>query len=216
MKQENCLRVRMLGGFSMEYANRPISFGKRTQSRFIQLFQLLMLHQEGVGKDQLIEALYGWEDIGNKNICLNNLVYRLRKQLASVGLPQDEYVKVSSGICVWNGTIPVDSDVQKFEYEYDAALHTEDPDRQVSHLMCAWNTYTGELLPQLASENWVIEESERLKKLYCGCVNRLGQLLKSRREYQQMLEVYKTAADLYPFEEYRGGGTGQPCIAGTL
>lgn len=213
---EECLRVKLLGGFSIEYAGRPISFGKRTQSRFIQLFQLLMLHQEGVAKDRLIEALYGWEDIGNKNICLNNLVYRLRKQLAAAGLPKEEYVKVGSGICVWDGVIPVDSDVMRFEQECSAGFHAKDEDAQLMHFTQAWKLYAGELLPQLVTENWVIEESGRLKKLYTDCVNRLGALLKARREYQKMLELYRKAAEIYPLENFGGGGTGKPGFTGTL
>ena len=94
MDKKNRLCVSMLGGFSMTYEEKPISFGKRSQSRFLQLFQQLILHQEGIAKDKLIEALYEWEDVSNKNNSLNTLIYRLRRQLVSAGLPEEEYVKV--------------------------------------------------------------------------------------------------------------------------
>lgn len=65
MDKEKNLCVNMLGGFSITYEQKPVSFGKRSQSRFLQLFQMLVLHREGVAKDKLIEAIYDWEELGN-------------------------------------------------------------------------------------------------------------------------------------------------------
>lgn len=205
MDKKNRLCVSMLGGFSMTYEEKPISFGKRSQSRFLQLFQLLMLHQEGIAKDKLIEALYEWEDVSNKNNSLNTLIYRLRRQLVSAGLPEEEYVKVSKGICTWNGTMLLETDVQEFEREYEASEKAASEEEEITHLTRVWELYRGELLPQLANESWVIVESVRLKRIYEDTVKRLGVLLKEHREYQQMFRVYTAAAELYPFEEWQIG-----------
>ena len=205
MDKKNRLCVSMLGGFSMTYEEKPISFGKRSQSRFLQLFQLLMLHQEGIAKDKLIEALYEWEDVSNKNNSLNTLIYRLRRQLVSAGLPEEEYVKVSKGICTWNGTMLLETDVQELEREYEASGKAASEEEEITHLTRVWELYRGELLPQLANESWVIVESVRLKRIYEDAVKRLGVLLKEHGEYQQMFRVYTAAAELYPFEEWQIG-----------
>ncbi|MCI7263582.1 MAG: BTAD domain-containing putative transcriptional regulator [Otoolea sp.] len=202
MDKEKNLCVNMLGGFSITYEQKPVSFGKRSQSRFLQLFQILVLHREGVAKDKLIEAIYDWEELGNKNNCLNNLVYRLRKQLVSAGLPEEDYVRVSKGICTWSGSMPLYLDVWEMEDEYRLAEQTEDREKKIAHFMRAWELYRGELLPQLASEGWVIVESIRLKKLYEEIVRKLGGLLREHREYQKMYRVYSAAAALYPFDEW--------------
>lgn len=205
MDKKNRLCVSMLGGFSMTYEEKPISFGKRSQSRFLQLFQQLILHQEGIAKDKLIEAFYEWEDVSNKNNSLNTLIYRLRRQLVSAGLPEEEYVKVSKGICTWNGTMLLETDVQEFEREYEASEKAASEEEEITHLTRVWELYRGELLPQLANESWVIVESVRLKRIYEDTVKRLGVLLKEHREYQQMFRVYTAAAELYPFEEWQIG-----------
>lgn len=205
MDKKNRLCVKMLGGFSMTYEEKPISFGKRSQSRFLQLFQQLMLHREGIPKDRLIEVFYEWEDVSNKNNSLNTLIYRLRKQLISAGLPEEDFVKVSKGICIWNGTMPLETDVQEFEREYEAAGKASCGEEELAHLLRVWELYRGELLPQLANESWVIVESVRLKKIYEDCVRRLAVLLKEHREYQKLLQVYTAAAELYPFEEWQIG-----------
>lgn len=189
----------------MTYEERPISFGKRSQSRFLQLFQLLALHEEGIAKDKLIEAFYEWEDVSNKNNSLNTLIYRLRKQLVTAGLPEEEYIKVSKGICSWAGSMRIQTDVQEFEKEYAASMAAENEKDELLHLTRVWELYRGELLPQLANESWVIVESVRLKRIYETAVKRLAELLDHVREYQQQYRVYTAAAVLYPFEEWQVG-----------
>lgn len=205
MKKTGILSVNMLGSFSVQYDGRPVALGKRSQTRFLQLFQLLILHKEGVAKDCLIETLYGWEEVGNKNASINNLVYRLRKQLVEMGLPPEEYVKVKDGICVWDSSVLVQDDVWEFKELWKKALEEEETGKKTEILLNMWKIYQGELLPGMANETWVIQESIYLKKIYSQCVEMLGGLLKERREYLQMFEIYKTAARIYPFEEWESG-----------
>lgn len=205
MEKKNRLCIKMLGGFSITYEERPISFGKRSHSRFLQLLQILVLHQDGIAKERLIESLYEWEDIANKNNSLNTLIYRLRKQLVAAGMPEEEYIKVNKGLCVWSGSMPLETDVKAFEREYREAQRAEDEKEELLHLMKMWELYRGELLPQLANESWVIVESVRLKRLYEDCVRRLTDILKKKQEYQQMYKVYTAAAELYPLDEWQVG-----------
>jgi len=59
-KSIGIMRVRMLGGFSITYEGAAVVFDRRSPAKFIQLFQLLMLHlREGIDKAELIDALYG-------------------------------------------------------------------------------------------------------------------------------------------------------------
>lgn len=205
MDGERCLEVNLLGSFSIKYEEKPISFGKRSQSRFMQLFQLLALHPEGMVKDKLIEALYEWEAITNKNNSLNTLIYRLRKSLVTGGLPEEDYIKVSKGLCIWAGSMSLKTDVQAFEAAYEAANAAAEEKEERVKLECAFELYQGELLPQLANEGWVIVESVRLKRIYETVVKRLTQLLDKAGDYPEMYRVYTAAAALYPFEEWQTG-----------
>ncbi len=81
---ETRLEVQMLGGFSMTYGGAPVPFGRRGNGRALQVLQLLLLNQEqGIAKEKLIDAFYDWEIVGNRNNSLNNVIYRLRKQMAA-------------------------------------------------------------------------------------------------------------------------------------
>ena len=96
------LEVCMLGGFSVRYGGRPISFSKGGRFKSMSLLQLLLIHKKsGIAKDELMRCLYDWEAVSDRNNSLNSLIYRLKRQLIAAGLPEGEYVCLQNGICRW-------------------------------------------------------------------------------------------------------------------
>lgn len=97
------LQVQMFGGFAMRYGNEAVTMNKIGSSKSVRLLQMLFLSLEsGIAKNELIDNLYGWNekaDMSNRNRNLNNLIYRLRGQLAACGLPEDDYVEMREGMC---------------------------------------------------------------------------------------------------------------------
>lgn len=67
---KNILKVRMLGGFTLEYKGKELVLDRNNVSKTTQLFQLLLLHTQdgGISKATLIDALYGRSDVENKNV----------------------------------------------------------------------------------------------------------------------------------------------------
>ena len=50
-KNTGIMRVRMLGGFSISYEGAAVVFDRKSPAKFVQLFQLLMLHlKDGIDK----------------------------------------------------------------------------------------------------------------------------------------------------------------------
>ena len=96
----------MLGGFSLQYDQKEIVLDRNAVSKTTQLLQMILLYaKEGVSKAALIEALYGREEVENKNGSLNNTIFRLRKQLKASRLPASSYVLIQGGICRWDEKI---------------------------------------------------------------------------------------------------------------
>ena len=114
--EKNVLKVRMLGTFSLEYKGKELVLDRNKTSKTTQLFQLLMFHTEdgGISKAAMIDALYGRVEVENKNGSLNNTIFRLRKQLKDIGLPDSKYINIQSGMCCWDGNIEVQVDVNEF------------------------------------------------------------------------------------------------------
>ena len=89
--EDHILHVQMLGGFSMEYNGKRLASEKNFTSKSSQLLQLLFLHMDdGIPKKVLLDALYGREEVENQNGSLNNTIFRLRRQLEALGLPESE------------------------------------------------------------------------------------------------------------------------------
>lgn len=80
--ENNLLKVRMFGGFSLEFNDKEVVLDRNAVSKTMQLLQLILLHSQdgGISKAALIEALYGRAEVENKNGSLNNTIFRLRKQ----------------------------------------------------------------------------------------------------------------------------------------
>ncbi len=202
-RPQEALSVNMFGGFSMTYAGRKIAFARSSNTKFIQLLQLLLLHAgDGISKKELIAMLYGWDEGVNPNKNLNNVIYRLKKQLITAGLPEEDYVLLDNGMCCWNSSFPVETDVVLFT-EYAAAAGNQAGEERLRTLEKAERLYTGELLPEFSTELWVIEENLKLKNLYEQIVEVLGAGLREAGEYQEELKLYRKAGKIYPFDKWQ-------------
>lgn len=197
------LEVCMLGGFTMRYNGHPVSFSKGGRFKSISLLQLLLIHKEtGISKEELLQDLYDWEAINDRNNSLNSLIYRLKKQLVAAGLPKDEYISLKNGICQWSAQIETWVDFIAME---ELITEAEDKSGEVceSLLAEACSLYQGEFLPESSNELWAAVENIRIKELYVKAVHRLYGIWKEQGEYQRMLELCTRAAEIYPYEEWQ-------------
>ncbi len=205
MEEKEVLHVHMLGGFSLRYGDRPISFDRSSTTKTIQLLQMI-LHagEKGVAREALLEALYGRDDITNPGATLRVNIFRLRKFLNSAGLPKGEYIIIKSGIYRWDSeNFPLEVDAQEFRKYALAALNASDEEQGIHFMKLACSSYRGEFLPMIAGEEWVAIESANYQQLYFKCLRKLCPILKERREYESLLEISSAAAAMYPFEEWQ-------------
>lgn len=206
---QGILRVRMFGGFALEYAGRPVTFSRSSSTKFIQLLQLLLLSQkQGVPKRQLIDSLYAWDEGANKNKNLNNVIYRLKKQLVSAGLPDEDYITLENGVCRFVSSFPVKVDAEDFDkcaVEAESVIGLEPADRKRKRelMQKAEALYTGEFLPEFGTELWVIEKNLFYKKQYKTVVLELGKDYHEAGDYQAERALYQKAAKIYPYDEWQ-------------
>lgn len=166
--EKNVLKVRMLGTFSLEYKGKELVLDRNKASKTTQLFQLLMFHTEdgGISKAAMIDALYGRVEVENKNGSLNNTIFRLRKQLKDIGLPDSKYINIQSGMCCWDGNIEVQVDVNEFRKLIEKEKKEKREEDKLHLWMQAWKIYKGEFLPDMIGEQWVAVENVRCRDEY--------------------------------------------------
>ncbi len=204
---DKALRIQMLGGFSAYYGDKALTLNKMGSSKSIRLLQMLLLsRQDGIPKGELLDSLYGWNektDTANRNKNLNNLIYRLKGQLMSAGLPDDEYVEIRDGRCCFKCRIPQTLDTQRFEAAIENARAEQDSDRRMILFDMANDMYRGELLPSNLSEMWFYQKSIYYKELYLETVRELEQGFRRKRDYKNLIKIYSRAASIYPFENWQ-------------
>lgn len=67
----------------------------------------------------------------------------------------------------------------------------------------ACRIYKGEFLPELSGEDWALLESVEYKKVYEKALKEVCEYKKAQKEYQSVLELSKSASEIYPFDEWQ-------------
>ena len=195
------LSVKMFGKFSVKYGDEVLTFGGRGDSKFGQLFQILMTRPGyGFSKRNIAEALYDWDKVEYPNASLNNTIFRLRKYLEMSPLPSGEYLFLNAGELRFAGEVEVESDVWSFEAT--AQEFKEEQDRRKKAELCEKNSelYQGEFLPHLSNEQWVIDKSKNYQKIYFEMMEYLFCFLKEGRDYRKLERLSERTVELYPYE----------------
>ena len=165
----------------------------------MQMLQLIWLcGKEGIRKELLIDALYGWSGVLDANNSVNNLLHQIRRHLQSAGLPKSSYITLTEGVYRGDSQMPVRTDVMEFEELVTRGLETEDREESEMCLRQAFDLYQGELLPAISTEIWVIEKQLHLKQTFTDCVLRLGTYGWERRDMKELGYIYEKAARIYP------------------
>lgn len=198
---ERKLSVKMFGGFAASYGDEILFFGKQRDSRFGQLFQILMTRPgQGFDKKKIAGSLYGRDEVEDSNASLNNTIFRLRNYLRTSPLPPGEHLVLNSGVLSFGKTVEVESDV--WDFECLAKQFEEERDRRKKADICwkACGLYRGEFLPQLLNEQWVIEKNEYYQRLYSRMMEYLLRYLKEEADYGNMEKAAASAARIRPDE----------------
>ena len=198
------LEVYTLGGFALIYNGNEVMPGKSGTSKLVQLLQLVWLQGEkGIGRDQLMRQIFDRDNVMDLGNSLNNLIYRMRKQMALTGMPEGNYITLRDGMYVTDDTVEVRVDAIDFEKMAERASAAQSEDDKYHYYLQAVHMYRGELLPAISTETWVTMESLRLKHIYENCVEWLGKYLKEKKDYDMMYQIYSNAAKIYPYDSWQ-------------
>lgn len=202
------LKVYMLGKFSMVYGEQPVIFKKNNNSttKVLKLLQILLHYsgvRGGISRNQLLEELYGSEEISDAANNLRVTVHRLRKMLADTVLPEYEYIQIENGIYRWNSPMKTWIDAIEFSESVKAGEAETNEAERYRLFKKACLLYRGEFLPELSSEDWAIINSVTYKKQYAAALCEVWDYLKYVQNYEEMLELSQEAVRIYPFDEWQ-------------
>ena len=130
--------------------------------------------------EQLMDGLWESDEIENPAGALKNAAYSLRKFLQKAD-KEKRFIITESGRYIWNPEISVTTDVWEFEQEARLADQPGTPaEERIPHARRALKLYTGDLLPSLSMQQWVIQYSSYLRQTYLRTVKNLAATLCER------------------------------------
>jgi DNA-binding SARP family transcriptional activator len=204
MCNTSVLKVHMLGGFAIEYGDKPISFGKNNTTKALKLLQLLLYHKDiGISREKLLEELYGREEFADVANNLRVTSHRLKKMLLSVGFPEHDYITIKKGIYQWDSPMDVVIDAIEFSKLIASADTMENEDDQIATLKQACAMYTGEFLPALSGDDWALIAGLQYKKQYSLAMKKVCAYMMQKGEYEEVLKFCAPACEMYPFDEWQ-------------
>lgn len=198
------LKVQMLGGFSLTWGEKPMSFSRNSTTKAMKLLQILLYHSEqGIAREKLIEFMFGREAMADAANSLRVTVHRMKKMILDMGMPDYNYVKINRGIYQWDTPMETEVDVHQFNHLISLAKAEKQKEKEIKLLEEACGMYTGEFLPGSSEEDWILIESVQYKKKYTDALKRLCNYLWEKGEYEEILKYCEKACELYPFDEWQ-------------
>lgn len=197
------LSVRLFGGFIVRYGDEILTFGKHANSKFGQLFQILMTRPgEDFCREEVIELIYGSGEAEGAGNGFQNVVSRLRKYLDDSPLPPGQYLIAAGGSIRFGGPVEIESDAWKFECLADDFERERDPSKKAGMCEKACGLFQGDFLPQLSREEWVVQRNQYYRQRYFKMLRYLLEYLKEKGDHVSIGRFVLRALELEPFGEW--------------
>ncbi len=205
MEQFETLYVQMFGNFQMRYAGRPLTGEKLRDTYFTSLMQILLHNvSDGVSRNYLEDVLLGDRDIENRHQALQTIVYKAKKKLKKMGLPDENYIALKKGVYYWTPAIPVSEDAAVFDGLYRQAKESESEEEQMELYLEACYKYRGEFLSTYTSVLWASAEARRYLKQFCECAENAAAILRKREDWDRLEKLGRYASETVPFSDWEG------------
>lgn len=203
--EKSILEVRTFGALSIRYQGKPLVLSKNMTGKMVHLLiTLLYTRKSGVHREELLGSLYEDGDMMQASNSFRALLFRLRKNLVSAGLPEQDYILYEGNVYRWNSdAMEVHLDAEIFEHQIAQAADEVDYDRKLIHLEEAFDTYKGEFLPNMQADEWVLHVSHKLQKLYFKATRDLMAILQEKEDYRRLIGYCDQIVAMYPYEEWQ-------------
>jgi DNA-binding SARP family transcriptional activator len=189
------MRIRLLGGFEVTVADRPVAadaWRLRKAKTLVKLLALARGHR--LHREALAAVLWPDRDEASATNNLHQALYVARRVLAGTpdalcGL-RDDVVWLSEGAMPW-------LDTDAFDAACRRARHTRDPE----DYRAAAALYRGDLLPEDRFEEWAEGPRKALRERHLGLLVEYAEVLLGRGEHTQVVDIVGAVTAADPFHE---------------
>lgn len=195
------IRVKLLGGLSVWADEVPVLESVAKINKPWQVFCFLLLNRRHPSAPtRLIASLWAEENLSDPGNVLKNTVYALRREFKEVNQAGESPILFENGGYICNPAINFEVDAEIFE-NYCKKAEMAQGEEKIKYYSEAVAHYTGELLPQLGSESWVMPLSLYYKKCFTDAESKLCAAYYESGRYSELLAVATAASQIDPLEE---------------
>lgn len=197
------LSIKLFGGFSVEYDGMMLSSLSPRADSLWMLFRFFLANRgKFITSETLIDMLWQEDEVVNPRKALQNLIYRLRKQLPETDEYGQPYIISQHRTYGWNMDAAVNVDA--FEFDKLATLIKSGlPDDELkAACQRIMELYTGDYMADIADEKWVETLTSYYRRQYFSCINSYINLLYEQHLYNEVIDVCSAALQHNMFEEH--------------
>ncbi|WP_296972009.1 BTAD domain-containing putative transcriptional regulator [Tepidanaerobacter sp. EBM-38] len=183
--------------------------GKRNNKNLVLLKYFVTFQNKKLVPEDIIESIWPDADFIDPKNALRTQIFRLRKNLEFVGLIDVESLPYRFDIIFENGFYIFNTgddciiDYIQFEDSIKKAdnLRATNPDDATEIYRQIIDIYKGEYLAENPYSEWVFIIRSRYHRLFVQSVLRLFKLLKDKKQFNEIIDIYEKVVNYEPFEE---------------
>ena len=200
------INAHFFGNFNIVYEGTPL-FGEKVhkESQFNRLLlAVLYAWPHGVDKDELERFVIGENELNQEHTALRIIVYKAKKKLVKLGLPDINLIYHEKGVFYWCKEIPVVTDCRQMEEYYEKAEaikeaeNKDDIEKSMSLYMDAAYLYKGEFLEMYGAEIQVAQLAKKYRKLFVACINNAAKMMQKLKDWDNLEELGRFAVSAQP------------------
>ena len=202
----SALKITMLGRFSIQRNDLYIDdSSNRMRKVWLLLAYLIYSRTTRVTQENLLHLLHSSadEDASDPTGRIKAMFYRARTMLDQLGTGcGHDLIHFKNGCYSWNQGVSLSLDVEEFDRLCTAAGQQSDDNARLDLYRQALTLYTGDFLPKLSSESWVMPISTYYHQMYLNAVHHTLELLEQRALWSEADELCRRALAIEPYSEH--------------
>ena len=192
------IRVQTFGDSQVWVQSHQITLGNWQTRNAKELFFLILVHPEGLTKEQI--AAHLWPEISPKKLSshFKNTLYRARQAT------HPDLIVTNGKHYLFNRALDYISDFEIFIAELDYARQSKDVQNMILHLQKAIEVYQGDYLPEVEGL-WAAPDREHFRIMYIEALIKLAYLHFEVGDQDHALRISQKALkeDILNEEAYR-------------
>lgn len=201
------IKVQFFGKFNIFYNGTPVAGEKvHKESQFNRLMlALLWAWPNGIERDELERFAVGENEMSEKHTALRIIIYKTKKKLVKLGLPDINLIYQEKGVVYWCKEIPVVADCRQMEAYYakaeamQEARSKEEIEKRMLLYMDAAYLYKGEFLELFAAEVEITHLAKKYRELFVSCIDRASKMMERLKDWDNLEMLGRFAVSAQPF-----------------